>query len=300
MGFPSAPSLREEARTLVAKGDFETAIKLYQRLVELEPAASGDWNALGMCYLQLGYLKRARGAFSVALKQDPKNPDALKHLAQVSQALEDYEIAAEYLEQSLAVTPDDVVVAFNLGNTYRDLDRYGQAVAAFERALEINPEFTPALVNLGELYLTRRRYERAIPLLERAVELGSQAEIVHTNLGIAYAQAGNLSKALSAVTKAIKANPANPEGWTLLALVHRLDLDPDQAIAAVERAIARGPKQARTWAVLGDILLYFGEETRALDAFRHGRAIDADHPMILELEEALEERVGDWLPEKNL
>ncbi len=69
------------ARDLFLKGDFEAALKEYDRLSHLSPQSGRFQMGRGFCYLKLGKTDEAISALAKAASLDPKLSDAHFHLA---------------------------------------------------------------------------------------------------------------------------------------------------------------------------------------------------------------------------
>src|SRR5262249_30663716 len=52
-------------------------------------------------------------------------------------------------ERALSVTPDNLVVEYNLGHVLGQQKKYDDAIQHFTKALSIKPDFFDALVNMG-------------------------------------------------------------------------------------------------------------------------------------------------------
>ena len=99
----------------------------------------------------LGRLEAAAGHFESALRLDPRDPEALDHLALVRFRQQRYAAALELHERLLEVTPDDAQVHANRGAALYYLGRIDAAVRGFERALSLEPALETARSALKEI-----------------------------------------------------------------------------------------------------------------------------------------------------
>lgn len=107
-------ALRCEARP----GGFVEAIRVYQRVIEMQPLWSEPHINLGCVYYQQGEMQNAHAAFLAALKCDPGN----------------------------------VVAHFNLGCVLDEIGQSEEAIAHLRRAVELEPEHADAHFNLASAY----------------------------------------------------------------------------------------------------------------------------------------------------
>lgn len=119
------------------------------------------------------------------------------------------------------------------------------------------------------------RFREAIPLLENLVAQGKGDNDVLMLLTSAYGYAGQFANAQATADRAIQLYPDDPRSYVTLATGYKLQGAYDEAAAALSAALARDPHQPSLWAELGFVLRFAGNETGALDAFRHA----ADSPL---------------------
>ena len=100
------------ARSHAAEGDRPGAIRVYQRLVEIDPGAAAAHHRLGLLLLEEG-----RPALRHLLQAAKLKPDELRyHLAAASCALGggQWSVAVRYYHQALAIKPNEVLALNNL------------------------------------------------------------------------------------------------------------------------------------------------------------------------------------------
>ena len=234
--------LNDAANAALERGNFETAIDLYKRLLEADPKRKNGWISLGRAYMGL---RDTGHAIEVFRKQAEMN------------AYDEY--------------------AFNsLGWAYTTARRYDEAAAAYQKAIEINPLNQYAHGALGGMYSETHQYNKAVPELEKAVSLSPNDAFLQISLGDAYLNVGQDDKALAAFDKAIEisASPGvyNNIAYQLSLKNAHLDLAQqyaESAVAAIvassrnltldqlsDRDLAISPSLAAYWDTLGWV--YFG------------------------------------------
>jgi Flp pilus assembly protein TadD/transglutaminase-like putative cysteine protease len=199
-----ADDLHESALAALRNRNYELAVQLLQRVVELDPRHKYAWNNLGRAYLGLQKTDDAIRAFQKAAEIDPYDEWAYN----------------------------------NLGLAYWRQQKYEDAVSAFRKQLEINPLDEFAHGNLGAMYVEWHKYEDAVPELEKAASLKPENAIYQVGLGQSYLNLGQPDKALAAFDKAVELQPA-PEVWNDVAYelsLRKVHLDRAQQYA--ESAIA--------------------------------------------------------------
>lgn len=130
--------LFEYGLVLEKNGRYEQAIKVMQRVLELEPDHAEALNYIGYTWADknmnlvkaLEYILRAN-----TLK--PDNGFIIDSLGWAYYRLGDYQKAVRELERSLKLIPDDPHIYDHLGDVYRSLQRFKEAKKVYEKALEM-------------------------------------------------------------------------------------------------------------------------------------------------------------------
>jgi|EPASupsiteSAE347_1022098.scaffolds.fasta_scaffold04738_2 tetratricopeptide (TPR) repeat protein len=89
-------------------GDLDSALKMYQKAVQLDPAYPVAYNDLGIIYEAKGDISRAEESYLQALKIDPFLLDAYTNLALLYENKRELEKAVYYWEKRVELgNPDD-------------------------------------------------------------------------------------------------------------------------------------------------------------------------------------------------
>jgi tetratricopeptide (TPR) repeat protein len=119
------------------------------------------------------------------------------------------------------------------------------------------------------------RFREAIPLLERSIREGKETAEVLMLLTSAYAYTGQLAKAQATADRSVRLFPNDPDAYITLANGYRLQAAYDEAARSLMRALELAPDQPVIWAELGFLQRFAGDETAALESFKHA----ANHAM---------------------
>jgi len=174
--------LYDAAKASFDRGNYQTAVDLFKRVVAADPKHKTAWMDLGRAYMLLRQTDDAIAAFK---KQAELNP------------YDEYAYGA-------------------LGWAYTTARKYDEGAAAFNKAIEINPLSQYAHAALGGMYAEAHQYDKAAPELEKAVSLKSDDAALQISLGDAYLNLGQDDKALAAFDRATEIS-ATPEVWNNIA-----------------------------------------------------------------------------------
>jgi stress-induced-phosphoprotein 1 len=106
--------LKEEGNALFKASQFEEAIAVYTKAIDLMPHEYGKplnpiavscYNNRAACYQQLGFYKKVTEDCSVVIEADPKNVKALLRRGLALENLEKYRSALSDIREVLAIDP---------------------------------------------------------------------------------------------------------------------------------------------------------------------------------------------------
>ena len=141
---------------------YEEAIESLDRSVALHPhppTATARLVLIGWASEKLGRVGAAVRHYERAVAIDPRNAEALDHLAGTRVEGKRYEEALGLYRTMLEVRPDSARTHSNLGATLYLPGRPEEALGSFERALSLDPNLASARVNLERLGRSRRERE---------------------------------------------------------------------------------------------------------------------------------------------
>ena len=133
---------------------YEEAIESLARSVELHaipPTATARLVLMGRAAQALGRSGAAVGHYERAVALDPRNPEALDHLAAARFGERRHEEALALYRTLLEVRPDSATTHSNQGATLYHLGRPEEALRSFERAAALDPESETARTRVEDL-----------------------------------------------------------------------------------------------------------------------------------------------------
>jgi serine/threonine-protein kinase len=184
-------------------GERAEADTAFRRAAELDPVSPFPHIGLALNFVAQNQDAAAEAAFQKAIQVGPQEWRAHGEFAQFHFQRARYSEALAHWEESLKLTPDNVVVLRNLGAAYFLTGRPDEAASILQRALEVQP--TAAIyTNLGTIRFFQGRYTDAVAAFEKAVELGATNHLYWGNLGDGYRWApGRRADASTAYRRAI-------------------------------------------------------------------------------------------------
>ena len=215
---------------LLNQGKVEEAKARFLRAIELQPDLATAHCDLGIVLLQQNHPAEAAEAHREAIRLDPNFAAARLHLGTLLLRLGQLEGAVEQLSEAVRITPHDPFAQFNLGIALLGAKQPRDAADHLEHAIAKDPKFVPAIVSLAVLRATSddatlRRGEQAIGLAQRARTLiQNENPEVLHALAAGYAEVGRFAEAVRMAELAVRTARASGNSGMASAIQQALDL----------------------------------------------------------------------------
>ena len=118
---------------------YEKAIDVYLKGIQIEPGSTDLYAALGLVYLSKKDLPSARKAFLKSLKFDPRNSDALAGLGDIAFLQDEFSKAEKLIDRALAIDPNRIAALSVMGDLLMKEHRYPEAQTIYEKLLSLRP-----------------------------------------------------------------------------------------------------------------------------------------------------------------
>ena len=171
------------------KGNYDAAIYLFNKAIELNPDYEYLYNDRGLCYMALGEIDTAISDFSKAIELGPDCVEAyynrgLAHFKQGSWGNEGpFDLAIADYSKVTELKSDYADAYYNRGLAYNQLfhyyskpfapevtEKYNNAIADFDKVLELDPTYVLAHAGKGNAYYRNGEYDNATAEFDKALE----------------------------------------------------------------------------------------------------------------------------------
>jgi len=199
---------------LYSNGQIQEALDTAGALIKDYPNEAILYNISGACYAILGQLDTAVKRYEKALEIKPDYADAHNNLAITFQELGQLDAAVKCYDQALAIKPDYAEAFNNLGIVLKELGQLDTAVKSYEKILTIRPDFAEAHYNLGVTLQGLGQLDEAVKSYEQAIAIKPDYAEASNNLGIVLKELGQLDKAVKCYEKALSIESDNNFLWS--------------------------------------------------------------------------------------
>lgn len=208
------------------KGDYEGAINLYNKAIELNPFDGLAYEKLAWCYNESDKLKnnttrqetleRIVSNLKHSISFEPDIPSHYNAMSMYYNRVDNPDLATEYLKKGLKLTTNKyerTMFLSNIGLEESIKNNMPSAKKYFNEALQIQPNDDFSLYNLGSIYNDEGNYEQAITYFEkvnRQTKLPDNLKsIFYYNYAVALKNSKDKEKSKEYILKALELSPSN-------------------------------------------------------------------------------------------
>lgn len=170
---PAEPEARfREAERAYQSGQWEEALRLYERLAEAFPQIPPALMGLAMSAAKLGDYPRAIAAFHRAVKLRPDAPGIQGELADAYRRNNQLDEADKWYQRAIKMASGNAPVSWYIGLGIIETERgnFEQARRYYITAVQLHPDATAAYHNLGGVLLKLNRLDEADAAFRASLE----------------------------------------------------------------------------------------------------------------------------------
>ena len=192
-------------RIFRAEKDIPAAILILEKLLNNEkPGKMSFYVVLATLYRENDQQEKGRATFDLAVELFPDSDELLFEYGLFLEQVGDQEGVMEKMQQALRLEPRNAAALNYVGYTWADNgENLEQALKYIEQAVALKPEDGFIRDSLGWVYFRLGDIDRAIKELDRALELVDDDPVIYEHLGDVYMQTGELGMARSNYEKAL-------------------------------------------------------------------------------------------------
>lgn len=156
-----------------------------------------------------------------------------------------YEDAASAYLEAIKITSTQWGYYFNLGLTYKKLNRREDTLTAFRKAAELNPESFSINKELGEVLAKSGNFEEAKKYYKKATELSPDDPDAFYNLGVCLVNSNESEEALGTFLKVVELKPDYADAYYQLGTLSISQNKKEEAVKYLEKFLALAPEHEK-------------------------------------------------------
>jgi tetratricopeptide (TPR) repeat protein len=184
-GKPSLPAsltldqMLDAGRASLNAGNAQSAIPLFERVIQIDPKHKEAWNDLGLAYLRLGKDSDAASAFRKQLEVDPANEHAGNYLGAALERQQDFDGAIAAFREQAQDHPLDPVAHAALGQLLVNQHQYAAAISELEKGGVLAPKNADIQIALGRAYLNLDKIPEAANAFDHAARMSPTPPVLN-------------------------------------------------------------------------------------------------------------------------
>lgn len=244
VGIPDDPKvLLSKAKLLSEKKMYLEAIRLAEKLVEIEPDKSDGYWRLGWDYSKLNQPDKAIEYYKKAIELNEKDSSAHNNLAVAYEAIEQYYDSLKGFDRAIELSPNKALYHRNRARILFLLKSEEEAIASYRKATELSPNeeyiYEEAIKKLKEL----KRYGEVVDFYDFAIKnISEKSSELNIEKADFFTSIKKYDEARAIYQLLIESNYNTEKCRVKLALISFQEKDYETAILNIEEAISLNPK----------------------------------------------------------
>lgn len=171
-----------EGRVAIFDKQYDQAIQLLDKAIQLDPSDALAYNALGVLWLERADYTRALAAFDDAIRRAPQWAYPWHNRALAYTQAGDYSAAIHAYRHAMDLAPRYFYLPYNLGVLYQTLNRRKDAEASYRAAEMLDPARAEPYNALGALYASEGKRAKAEDNFRKALAIDPNFAVARENL----------------------------------------------------------------------------------------------------------------------
>ncbi|MCK5633277.1 tetratricopeptide repeat protein, partial [bacterium] len=255
------------------KGNFDSALKHYNKAIELDGTNEEAYNNRGVVYTKRGLDDLALADYNKAISIRPKYADVYnnrgviyKRKGMLDRALRDYIEALKYN----MVYPD---IFFNIAVIYEKKGRLDLAELNYNKVLSLDKYKVDAYNNRAIIYSKQKKYDWALADVNKAISINPNYFEAYNNRGSLYFLKGKYAEAIKNYNAAIKIKPDYLDAYKNRAFVNKTIKNFDQAIIDYTKALSIAPNFVQLYYLRSEVYKIKGNNAKAQEDVLKARSL---------------------------
>lgn len=245
-------ALRSLGKALLANYQTTEALRICQRLTDIQPHSATNWTLLASAHIQQENKEKANYSLLQALELQPNYVPAHRLFVELALDDERYIDALSNARKVQLLVPEQGVGHKLEGDVYSARQDYHRAILAYQNAYAKTPSAQLALFLSNAQYLAEKP-EQALITLQKWLAVQPSDNIVRMQLAMLLDQTGHRVDAIAEYEQLIEQNPHNVIALNNLAWLY--GTGHEKGLKYAKRAVELAPDQPEVLDTLGWLLV---------------------------------------------
>ncbi|MFK7799760.1 MAG: tetratricopeptide repeat protein [Aureispira sp.] len=205
-----------KARALTQTGAYKAAIEVLEKAIKEHPREVGLHFNLGLNYLKIMNINKAKAQFIRTLELDPAHAKAYHALGMIHYDREEFKTAGGYFRASIEAGKKDAYLYYQMGSCWFKLKQFEQAIEVFNQAIALNDQEKYFFFSLGAAQLALNQQYKAIESMKKALALDPQYWEAQYTIAVAYFKIAKYEQCMAEAQKIIDQNPNYAKAYLII------------------------------------------------------------------------------------
>ncbi|XP_057757546.1 cell division cycle protein 27 homolog B [Arachis stenosperma] len=207
--------------------DHETALKNFQRAVQLNPRFAYAHTLCGHEYVALEDFENGIKSYQSALRVDARHYNAWYGLGMVYLRQEKFEFSEHFFRMAFQINPRSSVIMSYLGTALHALKRSEEALAVMEKAILADKKNPLPMYQKANILMSLENFDEALEVLEELKEYAPRESSVYALMGRIYKRRNMHEKAMLHYGISLDLKPSATDAAAIKAAIEKLHV-PDE------------------------------------------------------------------------
>eukprot|EP00877_Chromochloris_zofingiensis_P008854 jgi/Chrzof1/4221/Cz14g03180.t1 len=213
--------------------EHESAIKFFQRALQLDPSMAYAATLAGHEYLAGESFEEAMMAYRTALRADGRHYNAFYGIGQIFLRQEKYDMALQHFQAASSINTTSSVLRCYCGMALHKMGRLAEALRLLQEAISSDARNPLARYEKASVLTSMDRCQEALREFEALRDIAPRESSVYFQMGRLHKRLGNVDDALSCYDAALDLQPSSADAALIKAAidkVHVADDDEDEEL----------------------------------------------------------------------
>ncbi|MDC1106910.1 tetratricopeptide repeat protein [Prolixibacteraceae bacterium] len=261
--------------------DYHNAIEFFRGAIRNNPKNTNAIYDLAYSYDKIGNYKKAIWAYNHYLELDPYNTSVWFNLGIALNHTNNQDKALEAYEYTLAINDKHTAALFNKANILANQYLYDEAIKAYNEYLELDPESDEAYCYIADCYFNKREYGEALNSYKQAIKINGTNDSAWYGGALILLLTEDYDQCMSFLKQTVKINADISDYWISIGKVSLILNQYEEAEYAFEKAISLSPEESEVWTEMASFYHHYDQTAMAVDTLNRSKAFLSNDVEIL-------------------
>ncbi|XP_052821905.1 cell division cycle protein 27 homolog [Octopus bimaculoides] len=199
--------MNKNAPEVFLQKEHDTAIKFFQRAIQVDPNFAYAYTLLGHEYVFTEEFEKGLSSFRNSIRVDSRHYNAWYGVGMIYYKQEKFQLAELHFNKALMINPKSPALLCHVGVVQHALKKSEMALQTLDRAISIDPNNPLCKFHRASILFANDKHKEALEELEELKQIVPKESLVYFLIGKVHKKLGNTHLALSNFSWAMDLDP---------------------------------------------------------------------------------------------